>query len=93
MFVIKNGYAYLIKENKAIKVEFDENEVLIETKEELENIKGLPRYTYQEVYKKLNVRYNSALKKEELAKAKEKAKVDEKINKNKKSQAEKLDKE
>lgn len=70
MFTIKNGFAYLIKEGKGYKIDFDENEKMISLKNDkdyiLDSVENLEKYSYYEIFRKLNVRYNSELKRENL---------------------------
>lgn len=62
MFIIKNGEAYLIDGKVAKKATFSVNELKVSDKEEdIVDIKGEQKYTYDEVYKKLNVAFFSSL--------------------------------
>lgn len=70
MFIIKDGYAYTIRDNKAYKLDFDENGKLFELKDDedyvVEDIGGYDKYTYREISAKLNIKYYSNLKREEI---------------------------
>lgn len=70
MFIIKDGYAYTIRDNKAYKLDFDENGKLFELKDNedyvVEDIGGYDKYTYREISAKLNIKYYSNLKREEI---------------------------
>ena len=63
MFIIKNGEAYKIIDDKAFKIDFDENENVIVSKDSIEFDKEDKLYTYNEIYRKLNVKYFTQLKK------------------------------
>lgn len=73
MFIIKDGYAYTIRDNKAYKLDFDENGKLFELKNDedyvVEDIGGYDKYTYREISAKLNIKYYSNLKREEIERA------------------------
>lgn len=76
MFIIKEGYAYQIKNGKAYKIDFDENEKVIELNEELDSIEGYQTYTYVEIKHKLNVRHFAKLKREKIEEEANKPKVE-----------------
>ena len=70
MFIIMDGYAYTIRDNKAYKLDFDENGKLFELKDDdgyvVEDIGGYDKYTYREISAKINIKYYSNLKREEI---------------------------
>ena len=58
-YIIKDGNAYIIKGDKAHKVEFalDRSMKISTEKEDIIDVKGEKRYTYDQVLRKLNVEY------------------------------------
>lgn len=70
MFVIQEGFAYLIKDDKAFKVNFSlDGKMQVSDKEYIE-LKDQKTYSYDEMYRKLNIRYFIQQKKNEIKAAK-----------------------
>lgn len=63
MFIIKQGYGYEIDGNEAFKIDFDENGNIFTTEDKIKVEKSDVQYTYEEMYRKLNIRYFATLKK------------------------------
>ena len=56
MYIIDEGNAYFVKGDKAYLVTFEANQSEISEKDFIE-VKEQPQYTYDDVYKKLNIAY------------------------------------
>ena len=81
MFIIKEGTPYLIYGDKAKKAKFSVNGLKVsENEEDIVDIKGEQKYTYDEVYKKLNVAYYNAI---EMASKKKTIKPETKVKETK----------
>lgn len=63
MFIIKNGVGYKIVDGKAFKISFDENGNMLVSTQEIEINNNDRKYSYAEMYRKLNVRYFTEQKK------------------------------
>lgn len=67
-YVIENGEAYQIREDKGYKVSFNLNREMNVDEEDSIDIKGKPTYSLYEIERKLNVDYNIAQEKAKLLK-------------------------
>lgn len=57
MYLIEEGKAYFIKGDKAYKVSFDLNKNMKIDEEDCIDVKNQPKYTYDVMYRKLNIEY------------------------------------
>lgn len=65
MYIIENGCAYLIRGEEAFRVKFDADANITITEEAISPL-GHIVYTYDEMMRKLNVKYIISMKKQEL---------------------------
>ena len=71
MYIIEQGKAYQVNGDVAYQVKFDSNGSLSVDKESEIEVAGKPKYTYDEMYRKLNVAYmieQYSIKKQDEAK-------------------------
>ena len=66
MFVIQEGFAYLIKDDKAFKVNFSLDGKMQVSEDDFIEVKDQKSYSYDEMYRKLNIKYFIEQKQNEI---------------------------
>lgn len=66
MYILEEGFAYLIKDDKAFKVNFSLDGKMQVSEDDFIEVKDQKSYSYDEMYKKLNIKYFIEQKKNEI---------------------------